>query len=224
MHNDGIRNIGLICGGYPCQPFSLAGKRAGAEDDRHLWPEIKRLLTELIDREEPAPICLFENVTGHVSMGLDSVLDDLESLGYTCQPFIIPACAVGAYHRRDRVWIIAYPMRGRERDSEAVNQPALDEKRNIEAHRKERETVTGKAWGNDSLADGATKCKDASDVRQSSRYTRNDRSRVGAWLPESGIRRVVNGVSGRVDRLKQLGNAVVPQVVEQIGLAIMEAA
>ena len=92
----------LICGGYPCQPFSTAGKRRGAEDDRHLWPEMFRIIKEC----RPAWI-LCENVAGHVNLGLDDVLSDLESEGYACQPFIIPALAVDAKHRRDRVWIVA---------------------------------------------------------------------------------------------------------------------
>ena len=97
-----IGRVDVICGGYPCQPFSLAGKREGEGDDRHLWPEVRRLL-----QETGASWFLGENVIGHVSLGLDSVLSDLEALGYTWQAFVIPACAVGARHRRDRVWIVA---------------------------------------------------------------------------------------------------------------------
>ena len=97
-----IGAIDLICGGFPCQPFSVAGKRRGKEDDRHLWPEIDRLLDEIRPRW-----CIFENVAGHITMGLDQVLSDLEGKEYTAQAFVIPACAVNAPHRRDRVWIIA---------------------------------------------------------------------------------------------------------------------
>ena len=100
-------SIDLICGGYPCQPFSVAGKRRGAEDDRHLWPEIVRLIRELDAAGNKPAWCLFENVAGHISMGLDTVLSDLEGEGYTCWPLVIPACALNAPHRRDRVWIIA---------------------------------------------------------------------------------------------------------------------
>jgi DNA (cytosine-5)-methyltransferase 1 len=99
--------VDLICGGYPCQPFSVAGKRAGKDDDRHLWPEIVRIIRELDATTGKPDWCIFENVGGHVSMGLDQVLADLEGEGYTCWPFIIPACAVNAPHRRDRVWIVA---------------------------------------------------------------------------------------------------------------------
>ncbi len=100
--------VGLICGGYPCQPFSVAGKRGGATDDRHLWPEIVRIIRELDATTGKPPWCIFENVAGHVSMGLDQVLFDLEVEGYSAWPFIVPACAVNAPHRRDRVWIVAH--------------------------------------------------------------------------------------------------------------------
>jgi DNA (cytosine-5)-methyltransferase 1 len=93
----------LICGGFPCQPFSVAGNRKGAEDDRFLWPEMLRV----IQAYRPTWI-VGENVTGIINMELDNVLSQLESNGYTVQTFIIPACAVDAKHRRDRVWIVAY--------------------------------------------------------------------------------------------------------------------
>ena len=93
----------IICGGYPCQPFSLAGKRQGKEDDRHLWPEVARLLSEIRPRW-----FIGENVAGHISLGLDDVLSDLEGQGYDAQTFIIPACSVKAPHRRDRVWVVAH--------------------------------------------------------------------------------------------------------------------
>ena len=92
----------VITGGYHCQPFSLDGKRRGEEDDRHLWPEMFRLIREC----RPTWV-IGENVAGHVSMGLDQVLSDLDSENYTCRTFIIPDCAKDAPHRRDRVWIVA---------------------------------------------------------------------------------------------------------------------
>lgn len=98
--------IDLITGGYPCQPFSVAGLRRGKEDDRHLWPVMRRIIAEAMPR-----MVLCENVAGHITLGLDEVLSDLESLGYSCGATIIPACAVGAGHRRDRLWIIAHAKR-----------------------------------------------------------------------------------------------------------------
>ena len=98
----------LITGGYPCQPFSQAGKRRGAEDDRHLWPA----MFEIIRSCRPNWV-LAENVAGHVSMGLDEVLSDLEGEDYAVQPIMVPACAKDAPHRRDRVWILAYAKSSR---------------------------------------------------------------------------------------------------------------
>lgn len=103
LASEGIDAIDVVCGGYPCQPFSTAGKRECAEDDRHLWPEMYRIIKAVRPRWVFA-----ENVAGHITMGLDDVLSDLEAEGYTCWSFVIPACAVDARHRRDRVWIVAH--------------------------------------------------------------------------------------------------------------------
>ena len=100
---DGVGAIDVICGGWPCQPFSVAGKQAGKEDDRHLWPEVHRLIQEC----RPKWV-IGENVSGFVTMALDDTISDLESEGYTARAMVIPACAVNAIHRRDRVWIVAY--------------------------------------------------------------------------------------------------------------------
>lgn len=98
----GLRTVDLISGGFPCQPFSVAGKRRGKEDDRYLWPEMLRVISEL----RPAWV-VGENVAGIVNMALDQVYADLENEGYSVQALIIPACAVDAPHRRDRCAIIA---------------------------------------------------------------------------------------------------------------------
>ncbi len=99
--------VDVVCGGYPCQPFSTAGKRKGKADDRHLWPEMYRIIKTIRPRWVIA-----ENVAGHVNLGLDDVLSDLEAQNYTSWTFIIPACAVGHYQRRDRVWILSNRMQG----------------------------------------------------------------------------------------------------------------
>jgi DNA (cytosine-5)-methyltransferase 1 len=102
----------LVTGGFPCQPYSVAGKRKGAADDRALWPEMLRVIAEA----RPAWI-VGENVAGIINMELDRVLSDLEALGYATWPLVIPACATDARHRRDRVWIVAHSMRGRHTGS-----------------------------------------------------------------------------------------------------------
>ena len=95
--------IDIITGGFPCQPFSIAGRKKGTEDDRDLWPEMLRVIQEF----QPTWI-IGENVANFVNMAFQRTKTDLESEGYEVQPLIIPACSVGAPHRRDRVWIVAY--------------------------------------------------------------------------------------------------------------------
>ncbi|WCK53857.1 DNA (cytosine-5-)-methyltransferase [Aneurinibacillus sp. Ricciae_BoGa-3] len=137
---DDERTIDIICGGYPCQPFSHAGKRGGKEDDRHLWPEMFRLIKEI----RPAWI-VGENVAGHISLGLDDVLADLEGEGYQARAFVLPAASVGAPHRRDRVFIVADSEsqrctearehqchRSKERASSSSEEGLADSKRNAE--------------------------------------------------------------------------------------------
>lgn len=92
----------LWTGGFPCQPFSVAGRQLAQEDDRHLWP----VLSRLIEQKRPA-VFIGENVAGIIDLALDGVLFDLEAAGYASRAFVVPACAVNAPHRRDRVWIAA---------------------------------------------------------------------------------------------------------------------
>ena len=101
----GLRTVDVISGGFPCQPFSLAGKRSGKDDDRYLWPEMLRVIREL----RPAWV-IGENVPGIVNLALDTVLSDLEGEGYSAQAFIIPACGVDAPHKRERCCILAYAV------------------------------------------------------------------------------------------------------------------
>ena len=169
----GRRTVTVVSGGFPCQPFSTAGKRRGKDDDRYLWPEMLRVISEI----KPAWV-VGENVAGIVSMALDTVLSDLESIGYATQAFVIPACAVDAPHRRDRVAIVA--------NNPGVRIPGLRSIRN-------------------------KVCKSPIDETLSDRnvdYKISDKAR---WDREPDVGRVVHGVSNRVDRLKCLGNAVVPQ-------------
>ena len=103
---DGIDQVDIITGGYPCQPFSVAGRKKGEQDPRHVWPEMFRLIKEL----RPTWV-IGENVGGHIKLGLDSVLENLESEGYSARTFSISASSVGANHQRERVWILAYSER-----------------------------------------------------------------------------------------------------------------
>ncbi|MBC7340848.1 MAG: DNA (cytosine-5-)-methyltransferase [Clostridia bacterium] len=114
-----LESVDLICGGFPCQPFSIAGKRRGKADDRYLWPEMLRIIKALRPRW-----VLGENVANIVNLALDTVLSDLENEGYETGTFVIPACAVGAPHVRPRVWIVAYSP-GVERQPGAEEQGVL---------------------------------------------------------------------------------------------------
>jgi len=110
---DSCGEIDCIVGGYPCQPFSVAGKQKGTQDDRHLWPR----MFEIIKHKRPSLI-LCENVSGHIVLGLDEVLLDLEGEGYSTRAFVIPASAVDANHKRERVWIVAYSNNTGDRTSQ----------------------------------------------------------------------------------------------------------
>ena len=208
--------VDIICGGYPCQPFSYAGVRKGDQDDRHLWPA----MLAIIKKVRPTWV-IGENVAGHISMGLDDVLSDLEGQGYTCRSFVIPACAVDAPHRRDRVWTVAHRSQLQRDGSGEHRQP-----------RQRQVSQSGKRGGAEFVADA----DDAGlQGRSQARDVRGERTRINeqfercadlpraAWLPEPDVGRVANGISRRVDRLKALGNAVVPQIPEMIGYAILEA-
>ncbi len=114
----GVDGIDILTCSYPCQPFSVAGKQKGEEDPRHLWPDTFRIV------QECRPTWFVgENVSGHIKLGLDTVLKDLESEGYDTRTFIIPASSIGAWHKRERLWIIGHKtvsdtdsrMRGRGR-------------------------------------------------------------------------------------------------------------
>jgi len=206
LERDGI-TVDLICGGYPCQPFSVAGKREGQADDRHLWPELFRLVQEI----RPTWI-LCENVAGHISMGLDSVLADLESEAYQCQTLLIPACGVGAYHRRYRVWIIAHSdelANGQQHINAATWNDSQRENNDV-ANTNSKRRRGGKAGE-----------QDAEYVGQSPGDKIRREWKFKGWDVEPSVGRVANGVPDRLDRLKQLGNAVVPQIPEIIGRAIM---
>ena len=102
-NNESKTQIDILTGGFPCQPFSCAGKQRGKDDDRALWPEMFRVIKEVRPRW-----IIGENVAGFVNMALDECITDLEMEGYEVQPYIVPACAVNAPHRRDRVWIVAH--------------------------------------------------------------------------------------------------------------------
>lgn len=313
-----VPDCDIITAGYPCQPFSVAGQRRGTEDDRHIWPYI----FSIIQRKRPS-WCVFENVYGHVSMGLDEVLSDLEGEGYAARPFIVPACAADAPHRRDRIWIIgrnvgdtqhngspstaikggsqeasdnksegqseasqserasqprdSASMEGSTRadnvgDTDSQQRGATPKDRGLDLDRavldqrqgREKADTAERSGGNVAYAEGLhsngsgehsqqgqrqePKLGDSGSSdnvangdssglqgRQNARGTsqsraqrnkqsarRSERPDGQNWLPEPAVGRVANGIPRRVDRLRGLGNAIVPQIAMRIGMTIKE--
>lgn len=197
--------IDLITAGFPCQPFSHAGKQAGKKDDRYLWPETLRMV-----QEDKPRWFIGENVPGIINMALDTVLSDLESEGYETETFIIPACAIGAPHRRERIWIIAHTYSQRQQEQ---RKPIPDEKTFscTKLHSQIR-TDANKQYGNNRRLR-------TSEVSQ---FQTSGIPIGQQWRIESRVGRMVNGISNRVDRLRSLGNTIVPQVAVILMQAMKE--
>jgi DNA (cytosine-5)-methyltransferase 1 len=198
----------IITGGFPCQPVSHAGKRQGAADDRYLWPEMFRLVRTLRPRWVVA-----ENVYGLITHEdgalLDKVYDDLEGEGYEAlPPIVLPACALGAPHRRDRVWIVAHdPVAGQPRSWR---------------HGEQERPPDDAERGGEAVADTAGgRLKEQRDDGKAAGETRPESLSADSWAVESDVGRVAHGIPRRVDRLRGLGNAIVPQIAELIGRLIV---
>ena len=220
-----FRGATLLTGGVPCQPASIAGKRKGTADDRWLWPEAIRVLAEV----KPT-WAIFENPPGILSLEQGVVFEDLlsqmEGKGYEVRPIIIPACAVNAPHRRDRVWIVGHS--GKSRRQQNSRGPHEDEGKN-EGWPK----IQGnQPSGSDSDAPDAERFRCqvgewVGDGKRRGQEQEGTHAPEGSWdIPwievATRLCRVDAGVSNRVDRLKALGNAIVPQVAYQIIKAISE--
>ena len=203
----GRRTVKLISGGFPCQPFSVAGKQRGKEDDRLLWPEMLRVISEL----QPDWV-IGENVPGIINMALDQVLSDLESQGYEVQPFLIPACGVEAPHKRERVFIVANSIsRGRREKWEQGSMAGIS-----------------REWTNNTMQTEKSSphvANTTGELRERDWGTWDGRAEFtnsGWWDVEPDVGRVANGIPSRVDRLKCLGNAVIPQQAYPIFQAIAD--
>jgi DNA (cytosine-5)-methyltransferase 1 len=213
-----VGTIELISGGFPCQPFSVAGRKKGREDDRDLWPEMFRIIRELKPRW-----IVGENVANFVNMELERTCTDLESEGYETQTFIIPACGVNAKHQRYRTFVVAHSNSIEQRTRNGLQQPKGD--------------TTGECVSNSGSLELSETMADTDGERlergEDPRETSGERAKwnqqfagcdkTGAtWAIEPNVGRVANGVSNRVDRLRSLGNAVVPQQIYPIFKNIME--
>jgi len=181
----GIGPIDVVCGGFPCQPYSVAGHRQGDRDDRSLWESMFRVV-----RETGPTWVIGENVPGLIGLALDAVLSDLESVGYDCRAIVLPACAVDAPHRRNRLWIVAHLLP--DPDGERLQ---LDDGGSGYRQR----AITGQAKpGLDGMVDGLPAWLDEPQ-----------------W-----IKKTTTDNKNRARRIKALGNSVVPQLVAQIGLIV----
>jgi DNA (cytosine-5)-methyltransferase 1 len=203
LSRDGIGSVDVICGGFPCQDVSVAqgSSRAGLDGERSgLWHEYARLVRELRPR-----FVIVENVPGLLSLGIGDVLRDLAACGYDAEWQVISAAAVGAPHIRDRVWLVSYPNGDVQPafavDDEVAGLPRLAADRNDRGQRPVFQQVGELGRSFAANAGG-----------------------VGGWGTEPGVDRMAHGVPHRVDRLRSLGNAVVPQIPEMIGRAILQAA
>lgn len=241
----GLRTVDVISGGFPCQPFSVAGKQKGKGDDRYLWPEMLRVITELRQR------CVVgENVSGIIKIAAGQVAKDLERAGYHVVVFNFEAAAVGAWHRRSRVFFVGIA------DVADADEDGLRKGADAEHAAESRQpTQPGLAVSGEAMADAAREriqrhaeiCAAEQEKRsgemQSDAESGNETvydamcsgcagdARWGqsqeladgrCWATEPDVGRVAHGIPARVDRLKCLGNAVVPQQAYPIFKALME--
>lgn len=206
--------VDVIAGGFPCQDISYAGKGAGLAGERSgLFYEVTRIVREMGPR-----VVVLENVAALLTRGLGDVLGTLASLGYDAEWHCIPAAAVGAPHIRDRVFILANAIGER-------SGPRRAERKGFERSIESVSTGASLADTKDAIgrANGGIEAARGSQYRQQPRRAISGTvSRFDWWETEPAVGRVANGVPARVDRLRGLGNAVVPQVAEYVGRTIME--
>ena len=254
---DDVRTVGrdlapvdVVVGGFPCQPHSLAGRRAGADDERDLWPEFARLIRELEPRWVVA-----ENVPGLLSSDagrfFGTVLGDLAACGYDAEWDCLPASAFGAPHRRDRVWIVAYPQcdRWHGRTQATGWETRTPVARSQRSTSNDRDVADALRWrfrrGPESTYDDIGPVDQArtatldiahgtgrehpregdARARIFREWQRIDPTAASAgwWDAEPDVGRVAHGVPARVDRLRSLGNSIVPHIAEWIAHRILDA-
>lgn len=208
---EALQKVAIISGGFPCQPFSHAGKRKGKDDDRYLWPETLKIIEEV----RPAYF-IGENVPGIISLALDDVLASLEKQGYFTETFILPACAMGAWHKRDRVWIIAML-----KDRFGGGSPSEIRTRWKKVEKQIALLSNTDGWGWQEPGPFG-KCSNKKEDKTWETASIADGCLSNIWQSEPKVDRVANGIPKRVDRIKALGNAIVPQLAFIIFKAIIE--
>jgi DNA (cytosine-5)-methyltransferase 1 len=245
LQANGHNKIDIITGGYPCQPFSIAGRQKGEQDPRHVWPEMFRLVKEL----RPTWV-IGENVSGHIKLGLDTVLENLESEGYSARAFSISASSIGAVHQRERVWILAH-SRCTQHERSFFGSQDEDETREETTNKSERSSETSyfDVADTEGIVSNGREHRQHTEERDTERQARRESSNVAHtdieglegrwsqcelregqeegkigwsqwWESEPSVGRVAHGVPKRVDRLKSLGNSLVPMIPYYIGMTI----
>lgn len=222
---DTVPWVDVIAGGFPCQGLSDAGLRLGLADPRSgLWFEMFRVIRELRPR-----YVVVENVRALTSRGLGRVLADLAAIGYDAEWDCIPAEAVGAHHQRDRIWVIAYP----DADSAGRGELTQHDSGPVELGRRASGGHADGLRDEVAYADGGGRDGRSGQLREAGRREPQDgrgeqagAEPAGAWLayewpPEPAVGRVVDGFPGRVDRVRALGNALVPHIAEALGRRIV---
>jgi DNA (cytosine-5)-methyltransferase 1 len=227
--------VDLLTGGFPCQPFSVAGKRKGVDDDRYLWPEMLRII-----RKSMPTWVVGENVPGIVPV-LDPIIESLESEGYTTESFLIPASLIGAPHKRERLWIVAHRNSRRcdrgsgDRQERHIQ---VDWQRHCQALQSEWPQFQPQSWPTFNAQEWLESSAQPNNLESQSpnresislpsegsqpRATLGSRSPRPHWpAHQPPIPGVDDGLPNRVDRNKALGNAIVPQVVYPILKMIYE--
>jgi DNA (cytosine-5)-methyltransferase 1 len=233
--------IDILTGGFPCQPYSSAGKRLGKEDSRHLWPEMLRTIREI----QPTWV-VGENVRGLTNWNgglvFDEVQADLENEGYEVTPFLLPACAVNAPHRRDRIWFVAYSssasqgakeLRQIRRENEEISREGSQTIYNATRPNGIKGTTTNSNSIRQEWRNNKTNAKTSIRNFSSKSYARDNK--WNSWKNFPTVSPICNGNDGLSERLdgitfskwrqesiKAGGNAIVPQVVYQIFKAIQQ--
>jgi len=212
-----IQKPNIIAGGYPCQPFSQAGKRQGTQDPRHLWPWVREAISQL--RPDYA---ILENVPGHLTMGGTEVIGALTEIGYDAEWRVVSAAGLGANHLRKRIIIVAYPSSKHSNGGNDHSKIGMECKTVPQFRNGCRSQISlgGSRQNTGYVANSI--CK-RTQIPIERIFTSIQKFECPTWWQiEPNVGRVADGIPNRVDRLRGLGNAVVPQVAEYIGRLVME--